>query len=224
MPADLRKLVDELPFMPSRSDIIRYWLLYSQGGVYLDCDNVAIRNFNPLLKHNFFTAPCMPEPHTVPHVACGLMGSIQYGTMAFCILTRVREIARDPAKRDRKHFGPDLMTPLFEDARDLRSACFTMLPMHYFYLLRTRQEAADFVLGGPLDQDGILYRHESEYVDGQLPFSIHLWGVNDSSTRQIGDVYSPGYCALPLCRALAPKMSGVAPVPVRPNLGMSSGG
>src|SRR5437868_1439377 len=74
-PDDLRSLMNRLPWYSSRSDIFRYWLLAEYGGLYLDTDIVTLRSFESLLNHEFFLAPCQPTGHTVPHLACGLMGS-----------------------------------------------------------------------------------------------------------------------------------------------------
>ena len=174
-PPDLHKLMRQLPFMASKSDIFRYWLMAQYGGLYLDCDNFVIKNFEPLLQNQFFTAPYHEKL-----VACGLLGSEPESYPAQRILSMCRMIAEnDPDKRDRKTFGPDLMTPLCWGLRDC-----TMLPQHYFYALPDRPSAQTFWLSNQAGRDIIMAEIKNRFVDGVTPYSVHLWGVNESSTRR----------------------------------------
>jgi hypothetical protein len=48
--AQLQALFDRLRTHPTRSDLVRFALLYSEGGVYLDIDTVTLRSFAPLCR------------------------------------------------------------------------------------------------------------------------------------------------------------------------------
>jgi hypothetical protein len=219
MPVDLRQLMSELPYVVSRSDIFRYWLLAEYGGVYLDCDNVAIRNFAPLLDTEFFTAPCMCVPHTVPHVACGLMGSSPGSFHALEILAAIRTKMIDPNERDRKSYGPDLMTPIFSEEairkKQLENPIWprpTIYPIHYFYLIPDRPTAREFWLGDQRVRDRIMDRFRPQWTDDVPPYSVHLWGVNDSSTRTTGCFnYVANHYPISQCRTVVGPVHPVSP-------------
>ena len=197
MEQSLRELMDELPYAASRSDILRYWIMAEQGGVYLDCDNYVLRNFDPLLNCEFFTAPCMTEPGTPPNMACGLMGSFPGSYHAAEIIRAVYTTMKDPAARERKSFGPDMLTPLW--AKDPP----TILPAHYFYLIQHRPQAHAFWLGTDLERGNIMAALKHQWADGVPPYSVHLWGVNDSSTRQTEPpCYAESYRTISQCRTL----------------------
>ena len=181
-PSDLLSLMNRLPHYASRSDIFRYWLMNEYGGVYLDCDNFALRNFDSLLNVPFFTAECMPNPHTEWQVACGLLGSEPKSIASQMILEEVRK--RSSIKETKRvTFGPDLMNELFLEKRT--SKICKLYPTHYFYLFRNQQTANEYCNGDKLVREEMLRYHADKIGDNEDPFSVHLWGVDGSSFRQI---------------------------------------
>jgi hypothetical protein len=182
-PFDLRVLFQQLPWYSSRSDIFRYWLLSEYGGVYLDTDIVALRNFDSLLHHEFFLAPCQPTGHIQPHLACGLMGSIPGSRSALRILESCRKRAELPEPPRRITYGPDLLTSLFAEDR----GGLTVLPLHYFYAIPDRDTTHAFWHAGDLQRAEILKRFESTFTDDEPPYAVHLWGVEGSSQRKVTD-------------------------------------
>jgi len=199
-PGDLQNLMRELPFLSSKSDILRYWLLEKYGGIYFDCDNFVLKSFEPLCEHAFFTAPYYER-----FIACGLMGSEPHSYPAQKIVAMCRLLAgENPVQRDRKTFGPDLLTPLCYGLRDC-----TLLPQHYFYTLPTRPDAQTFWLSNQAGRDIIMDRIKDRFVDGVTPYSVHLWGVNESSTRREESLPDDARdCIVQRCFPLVSTMSG----------------
>jgi hypothetical protein len=180
-PSDLRELVNRIPWYSSRSDIFRYWLLAEYGGVYLDTDIVALRDFDALLSHEFFLAPCMPSGHTQPHLACGLMGSVAGSRSALRILEACRSRAMLPDPPRRITYGPDLLTSLFSEDRD----GLTVLPQHYFYAIPDRETTHAFWHADSEERQRIMKRFEPDFTDEESPYAVHLWGVEGSSQRRV---------------------------------------
>jgi hypothetical protein len=180
-PSDLRDLVDRLPWYSSRSDIFRYWLLAEYGGVYLDTDIVTLRNFDSLLKHEFFLAPCLPTGHTQPHLACGLMGGVPGSRSALRILDACRSRAMLPDPPRRITYGPDLLTSLFA----VDCAGLTVLPQHYFYAIPDRETTHAFWHADSDERQRIMKQFEPDFTDEEPPYAVHLWGVEGSSQRRV---------------------------------------
>ena len=193
-PFDLRVLFQQLPWYSSRSDIFRYWLLSEYGGVYLDTDIVALRNFDSLLHHEFFLAPCQPTGHIQPHLACGLMGSIPGSRSALRILESCRKRAELPEPPRRITYGPDLLTSLFAEDR----GGLTALPLHYFYAIPDRDTTHAFWHAGDLQRAEILKRFESTFTDAEPPYAVHLWGVEGSSQRRVPGEYAESIPSRPI--------------------------
>jgi len=182
-PFDMQKLIERLPCYSSRSDTFRYWLLAEYGGVYIDTDIVALRNFDSLLHNEFFLAPCHPTGHTQPHLACGLMGSIPGSRSALRILEAFRTRAALPDSPQRITHGPDLLTSLFADDR----WGLTVLPLHYFYAIPDRETTHEFWHADDFQRAEIMKRFESAFINDEPPHAVHLWGVDGSSQPKVTD-------------------------------------
>lgn len=49
--------------MACRADLVRYWTLYKEGGVYVDFDSIPLKYFDDaLLNHSVFATRCNGEP------------------------------------------------------------------------------------------------------------------------------------------------------------------
>lgn len=187
-PVPLRAIIDQLPWFSSRSDIFRYWLLAKHGGVFLDTDVVPLRQFDPLLEHTFFLAPCQPEGHDRPHLNCALLGSRPGSDAINKILDAClhRAAKSEPARRIT--YGPDLLTALFEGG----SAESTILPTHYFYAIPDRQTAHRFWRGDNALRAELLAPFRAEFSDREEPYALHLWGVDGSSQRRVSAQHITG--------------------------------
>ncbi len=181
-PDSLRAIFDELLWYSSRSDILRYWLLWEYGGIYLDTDVVALRSFEPLRRHELFLAPCQPVGHDTPHLACALMGSLPRSKPAWKILEACIERASTSEPPRRITYGPDLLSKLFRTPKDGAE----ILPLHYFYAIPDRETAHRV---WELDADArrkaladiVMRTHGVDHP----PFSFHLWGVDGSTHRTV---------------------------------------
>lgn len=67
-----QKLFNQCENLGSKSDILRFELLYKYGGIYLDYDNLPVKKFDDLLHYDFFTGTHQDTPN---EVWIGVMGS-----------------------------------------------------------------------------------------------------------------------------------------------------
>lgn len=54
MPGGVVKALDWPPTYRFKSDIVRYWIIYTQGGVYVDVDTRPLRPVDRVLEHDAF--------------------------------------------------------------------------------------------------------------------------------------------------------------------------
>ncbi len=175
------KIINSLKWYSSRSDILRYLILQEYGGVYFDVDNYIIRNFDDLLNNEFFIAPCMPDGHIKPHLACGLMGSIANSLASRLILEECLNVFTMVDEPKRITYGPNLLDKVFGSRN--QSIC-KILPQHYFYSIPDRNTAHEYWKSDNANKEMIMARFRNDFVDGVEPYSIHLWGVDGSSQRE----------------------------------------
>lgn len=183
-PNELRSIVEQVPWYSSRSDIFRYWLLATYGGVFMDTDILPLRSFNELLGHQFFLAPCLPEGHTRPHLNCALMGCEQRSPAIQSVLKECVRYASEGAPPKRIAYGPDLLTRLFGNKPE---EGVTVLPSHYFYAIPDRTTTHRFWRSDAAGRAEILAPFRGSFSDDQEPYAVHLWGVEGSSQRKVTD-------------------------------------
>jgi hypothetical protein len=189
LPQMLGRLLLELPFLASRADVLRYWILARYGGVYLDCDTVTLRNFNPLLEHDFFIAR-----HGSPAKIVGsVIGTLPNTEHILRIVQAARERATYAEARGRKSFGQDLLMQLFSPAAIASRLRFDphwhppkTLPTHYFCPIPDSSAAVTFWRGDAETRAGILTALESKQTDETPPYSVHCWGIDNSHTKKSG--------------------------------------
>ncbi len=181
-PEHYNKIINSLKWYSSKSDILRYLILHEYGGIYLDVDNYTIRNFNDLLNNEFFIAPCMPDGHTKPHLACGLIGSVTNSLASRLILEECLNIFTRIDEPKRITYGPNLLDRVF-GSRDL-SIC-KILPKHYFYSIPDRATSHEYWKANETDKEIIMAKFRRDFTDNIEPYSIHLWGVDGSSQREV---------------------------------------
>jgi Glycosyltransferase sugar-binding region containing DXD motif len=59
LPPEMAKVIPVLEsisttYLAGKSNILRYLILYREGGIYLDFDTITVRDYQPLLKHSAF--------------------------------------------------------------------------------------------------------------------------------------------------------------------------
>ena len=187
MPRSIRRRALACHQFCQLADILVAWLLYEQGGVALDTDTIAVRNFDPLLGLDAFTSAHSDHDRRLTN-AC--MGSAP-GSQAFraCVdyIEKSEPIVKHGQVR-RCYYGPDMFTELF-GGRSPRPG-MTVLPWHYFYpyTYDERAKAHECWRASFDDRRTMLNEMRSRYVDGVSPYAIHLWGVEGSSHREVRDV------------------------------------
>ena len=60
-----QRLFDETENLGSKSDILRFELLYKYGGIYMDYDFLQIKSFDELLEYDFFAGTDKNNPNEV---------------------------------------------------------------------------------------------------------------------------------------------------------------
>ena len=184
MPAELRTIYDACDLLCQQADVLRYWLLHRYGGVYLDCDVLTLRSFEPLRRHEAFAARQCDG-----RVNIAVLGSVAGGVAMDVLLRAVREAVRtDGAKRTK--YGPALLTNLFGDSG--RTHHLSVLPEHYFYLFRwhrdsARNEAHRFRHADTSERQRMLAAVDERITDPVAPYAVHLWGVDGSSHRKVNE-------------------------------------
>jgi len=181
MPADLRAICNACDLLCQRADVLRYWLLHRYGGMYLDCDVLTLRSFEPLRRYEAFAARQCDG-----RVNIAVLGSVAGGVATDVILRAVREVARGGGGK-RTKYGPSLLTALFGRSGGARHV--SVLPEHYFYLFRwhresERNEAHRFRRADAAERRRMLDAVAERITDPVAPYAVHLWGVDGSSHRK----------------------------------------
>jgi len=184
MPADLRTIYDACDLLCQQADVLRYWLLHRYGGVYLDCDVLTLRSFEPLRRHEAFAGRQCDG-----RVNIAVLGSVAGGVAMDVVLRAVRETAATTGAK-RTKYGPALLTDLFGDGG--RSRHLSVLPEHYFYLFRwhreiERNEAHRFRQANTAERRRMLAAVNERITDPVAPYAVHLWGIDGSSRRKVSE-------------------------------------
>lgn len=164
------------------ADLYYIWLLASVGGVVMDLDSMTRRAFGPLCDHQAFSSR---HNNSDRRLTNGLMGGGPGGAFGRALEWLTNRPG--PARPPRCHYGPDLMTRLFDRVPPLED--FTILPWAYFYPLgcgdRKRADAYAAATS-PEARDRVLDQVSQTW--GELtggPFAVHLWGCEGSSHKEI---------------------------------------
>jgi hypothetical protein len=153
---DFKKLIDACGLDPrdfshiaqkahavNRSDLFRYLILFSRGGVYLDFDTIISRDLAPLLATRSFAGF---QPHRKGNFVNGsVMGAQKKSPVIAACLDRVSLLAKQRIPLGWVTTGPELLTRLLYRAhlptskrydgaltRDAASG-YTLYPSGYFY-------------------------------------------------------------------------------------------
>lgn len=163
------------------ADLIYIWALATRGGFVLDLDNMTRRSFDALCEQRAFSTRHSDADHRLTN---GVMGGGPGGAFGRALEWVIEHQA--PEQVPRCHYGPDLMTRLFDDPPD----DFTILPWAYFYPLHCgERRLAEAYAAAPDSRarEAILAPLAAERwpkLDGG-PFCVHLWGCEGSSHKGI---------------------------------------
>jgi hypothetical protein len=166
LPSDLRNALLSAPKLAMRSDIIRLWLVYEFGGIYLDTDVHTVRSFEDLRYYSHFV-PWERDGR----VNNGVIGGEPKATALAELLQRVR-ILSGTKPQYILSYGPDLFTSFINE-----SGCLNALPTHYFCSFAGHEDAHQW-WGKPYDERcHILKCIGDQASDKVSPYAVHLWGI-----------------------------------------------
>ncbi|MBA3961681.1 MAG: hypothetical protein H0X40_07255 [Chthoniobacterales bacterium] len=167
LPADLRRAVLDSPLVVMRSDIVRVWLMFEYGGIYLDTDVFTVRSMEDLRSFENF----------VPWEFSGRLNNGIIGARAKSkTIGRLVDGIRDLYRQGRPSFilayGPDLFTQVFYEYRELNP-----LPVHYFNLFFDDLRAHVWYDWTTSERLAAVRAAALTVPDGVGPFAVHLWGI-----------------------------------------------
>lgn len=138
------------------SDYVRFWVLFKEGGIYLDTDMLVLRDLDPLLVNKCFFGCETPDT-----VSCGIIGAVANHP----VLGRIKGIY------EKIDFERILITRLttsvfrevgFKASTEVQTcAHVTLFPIEYFYSLPFQEK------GKPV-----------EWFLGRKSFAVHLWDTS----------------------------------------------
>lgn len=118
---EIKNLVDQCEAFSSKSNVVRLYAVYLEGGVYADMDVDCVQNFNKLLNVNAFAA------RQQKHMFCNaLFGAIPNSEWIKCQIEELPELIHLPPP-----WGPPLMTRAADRFKETEQ--FNECPKHYFY-------------------------------------------------------------------------------------------
>lgn len=165
LPEELRTVADKCPQSCQKADILRYWVIYEKGGIYIDSDEVVLKSFEPLRRYPIFL-PAHPDGR----VQNGVFGAIPEHAHLGIVLSEIEHTDHRALKNDRCIFGPTLWTKL------RKSLPFEVLPHHYFEPFMVRATAIKFWKSNSTQQLSQLTAIKKRFVDGVWPYTVHLKG------------------------------------------------
>lgn len=167
-----QKLYNSLKNFGSKSDVVRYEILYREGGVYMDTDFEMVKSFDELLYLDFFTGV---GHSTEPMVFNGLFGSVKNSNLLKNIIFNLREkfnsdnniINSDPMYST----GPYFFSKIFFDYInnfENKNEKIVVLPTPYFYPLPATER---FKIRNRFDElKNFIYSFNTDKT-----ICIHLW-------------------------------------------------
>lgn len=119
------------------ADIMRYEILHTDGGIYLDADLTCVRPLDDWLLEFFFFAVYESEQHCPGYIANGVLGASSSQGLMYLAVQRILKMSperlSDPDAWACQTVGPSLITDLIRrhptSATVLPSVLF--LPQHY---------------------------------------------------------------------------------------------
>lgn len=128
---EIKNLVDQCGAFSSKSNVVRLYAVYLEGGVYADMDVDWVQNFNKLLNVNAFAA------REQKHLFCNaLFGAISNSEWVKCQIEELPELVHLPPP-----WGPPLMTRASDSFKQTEQ--FNEYPKNYFYPFLWNQKAGD---------------------------------------------------------------------------------
>lgn len=138
LPTDLQAIYDEAErYAPGsegqlRSDILRYWILLTHGGVYVDTDMEALRSIEPLLPGIACFAGWEFPGRWINNAILGAVpGGLVMAAAVLHLAGRIEQLHRRPGVRPNVLSGPQYLTHLYFEG-GIRPHLH-VFPKGYFY-------------------------------------------------------------------------------------------
>ena len=128
-----QRLFDETENLGSKSDILRFELLYKYGGIYMDYDFLQIKSFDELLEYDFFAGTDKNNPNEVWN---SIVGSTPKNKICEKFLNDIlnnEPIKRHEINRVMNETGPYYLTKLINDNNNKWEYDIKILKGDYFY-------------------------------------------------------------------------------------------
>jgi len=146
---EIKNLVDQCGAFSSKSNVVRLYAIYLEGGVYTDMDVDWVQNFDKLLNVNAFAA------RQQQHLFCNaVFGAISNSEWVKSQIEELPTLVHRPPP-----WGPPLMTRAANNFAQTEQ--FNEYPKNYFYPFLWHQKAGD------------KYEYKNSYA---IHYWEHSWG------------------------------------------------
>jgi hypothetical protein len=183
-----------------RSDVFRYFAIYSRGGVYLDFDCLVVKDLSPLLRAEFFVGL---QPHGEP-INGAVLGGHRGGRVLEVL---IEDLFRVVARKEQLHWsalGPSLLTDVIagesslfrgflkliqRDEHNLRSWGKSLAArlLHHFQDSRLKTYPPEYFYPFSFKEWKRIFERSAP---GKNCYVIHLWGrMSNEYTRSIDGDY-----------------------------------
>jgi mannosyltransferase OCH1-like enzyme len=141
------------------SDYVRFWVLYNEGGIYLDTDMFVVKSLDPLLQNKLFFGWETPEKSSI---SCGIIGTEKGNPFLKLILDEYAVISFD-RKNIEDLIVPRIVSKIYGENISHYENKIKLYPYDYFYPFpfNKKEEISTF-----LD-----YKTDNTYA-------IHLWNLS----------------------------------------------
>ena len=158
-----RDLFESEQNLGAKSDILRYEILYNEGGFYMDSDFEMVTNFDSLLNNDFVTGTGHMED---PILFNGLIGCTKNNELIKNIIDKIKENNSDDImyKTGPYHFS----SVFFEYIKNNMDKNIVVLPTPYFYPLPATERFK--IRGNEENLKDYIYSFNTEET-----ICIHLW-------------------------------------------------
>ncbi len=115
-----------------KADILRYEIVYTFGGIYADTDMECKRNFEPLLKYDFFAG--MEEQRTHVSVCNGCFGASAKNPILYQCISSIGKYAMAASEHYRvlSTAGPIHLTKVLDNYEAIHDGLNIIFPMTFF--------------------------------------------------------------------------------------------
>lgn len=145
-----------------RSDILRYEILYKEGGLYVDTDFECLKSFEDLIYLNFFSGMAYTKELLMYN---GLMASIPGSNIMKSCIENIKSVNDSCATAIFNSTGPQYFTKIFLETIKKECENIVSFPVTYFYPYPNSE-------AGKLDP-----KYIKTYIKPES-YAVHQWHVS----------------------------------------------